>query len=255
MLTALQCHLAFHPMRELEGSPAEAALRFEDVRLTTDDGVKLHGWYVPADSPGGATLLFFHGNAGNISHRVDSIALFHELGLNVLIIDYRGYGRSQGRPGEKGTYADAEAAWRYLTEHRDVKPEQIVIFGRSLGGAVAVELATRHTPAALIVESTFTSGADMARRMAPWFPRWLIFLRYDSLQRIGQVHCPVLIVHSRDDEMIPFEQGRRLFAAAPSPKEFLELEGGHNEGYLLCLETYRRTLRAFLGRHVVLTPS
>lgn len=250
MLTALQCNLAYHPTRELDGSPKDFSMPYEDVQLTTADQIKLHGWYVPADPPGELTLLFFHGNAGNISHRIESIWLFHNLGLNVFIIDYRGYGRSDGRPTERGTYTDAEAAWRYLTETKGVKPEDIIIFGRSLGGAVAVELATHHMPATLIIESTFTSGPAMARKLFPLFPGWLCFIKYDSLKRIGTVQCPVLVIHSPNDDIVPYEHGRKLYAAAPSPKQFFKLRGDHNSGFLQCVNEYSAAIKAFLAETV-----
>jgi fermentation-respiration switch protein FrsA (DUF1100 family) len=172
-------------------------------------------------------VLFCHGNAGNVSHRLDTLQFFRSLGLGTLIFDYRGYGRSDGSPSEKGTYRDAEAAWRHLVEQRQIPPERIVILGRSLGGAVAARLAADQRPGALVVESAFTSVPDLAARMFPVYPVHLLArIRYNTLKWIRRVHCPVLVVHSRDDEMIPFRHGRRLFEAAPEPKEFLELRGG-----------------------------
>ena len=175
-------YLANLPGRALQAAPTDIGLDFEDVTIGTADGERLHGWFVPAPGARG-TLLFFHGNAGNISHRLESIAIFHGLGLDVLIIDYRGYGQSSGSPSEAGTYADAQAAWKYLVEERGLPPDRIVVFGRSLGGAVGAWLASPRgggrQPAALIIESAFTSGADMARRLYPVYPaRLLTRLRY-----------------------------------------------------------------------------
>ena len=250
VLLFLQSRLMYHPVRELETTPGQSGLEFEDVFLTTSDGVKLHGWYVPAPNRKGV-FLFFHGNAGNISHRVDSIGIFHRIGYDVFIIDYRGYGRSEGKPTEKGTYRDAEAAWRYLTEQRGISPREIVIFGRSLGGAVAMELAAKHGPATIIVESGFTSAPDLAASTFPFFPvRWLCRFRYNSLERIASLHCPVLVIHSQDDDLIPFENGRRLFDAAPSPKQFLQIEGGHNDGFMVSIDAYLRGLEEFLDKYV-----
>ncbi len=248
VLLFLQSRLMYHPIRELETTPGQSGLEFEDVFLTTSDGVKLHGWYVPTPNRKGV-FLFFHGNAGNISHRVDSIDIFNSIGYDVFIIDYRGYGRSEGKPTEKGTYRDAEAAWRYLTEQRGISPREIVIFGRSLGGAVAIELATRHGPAAVIVESSFTSAPDLAAGVIPIFPvRWFCRFQYNSLERIASLHCPVLVIHSQDDDLIPFENGRRLFDAAPEPKQFLQIEGGHNDGFMVSIGAYLRGLEEFLAK-------
>jgi fermentation-respiration switch protein FrsA (DUF1100 family) len=214
----------------------------------------LHGWWVPAD-PERAVLLFLHGNAGNISDRVESIQTFHDLGLSVFIFDYRGYGQSTGKPSEAGTYADAEAAWRYLTEERGIAADRIVVFGRSLGGAVACDVATRHRPRALILESTFTSIRDMARAAMPLLPVGpFLGTRYDSLSKVRKLSCPLLVVHSSEDEVVPYAQGRALYDAAPAPKSFLELRFGHNEGFILSGETYTKGLETFLEAHVAALP-
>lgn len=234
------------PGRALEATPADRGLEFEPLSIPTGDGETLDGWFIPAGEARG-TLLFFHGNAGNISHRLDSVGLFHRLGLNVLIFDYRGYGRSSGKPSEAGLYRDAEAAWRYLTGERATPADEIVLFGRSLGGAVAVWLAGRVRPAGLIVESSFTSVPDMGAEIYPWLPvRLLARNRFDSRARIGGVRVPVLIIHSRQDEIIPFRHGRRLFEAAAEPKQFLEIAGGHNDGFYVSGEKYREGISEFL---------
>lgn len=249
-LYSIQERIVFLPTKELGATPAARGLEYREVRLATADGERLHGWLVPAE-PARATLLFLHGNAGNVSHRLESLRQFHELGLSVLIFDYRGYGNSTGSPSEAGTYRDAEAAWRYLVGERGLSPRDIVVFGRSLGGAVAVDLATRHTPAGLILESTFRSGAAMARHIAPLFPSGLLTrLHYPSEEKIQRVRCPVLVIHSRDDEIIPFEHGRALFAAAPEPKTFLELQGDHNSAFLVNETEYLQGLDGFLRTHV-----
>jgi fermentation-respiration switch protein FrsA (DUF1100 family) len=244
--------LANLPGRALEATPADIGLKYEDVRFDTADGERLHGWYVPAVNARGV-LLFFHGNAGNISHRLESIMIFNRLGLDVLIVDYRGYGRSTGKPTESGTYRDAQAAWNYLLGERQASPGQIVIFGRSLGGAVGAWLAAglpaEQTPAAVIIESTFTSGADMARRLYPVYPaRLLTRLKYPVVDYAARLKCPALVVHSRNDEIIPFAMGRALYAAAPQPKEFIELRGDHNAGFWISRESYAAGLDAFLGK-------
>lgn len=234
------------PGRSLEATPRRLGLQYDDVRFETADGVVLHGWYVHASQSRG-TVLFFHGNAGNISHRLDSIAIFAALGLDVFIVDYRGYGQSEGKPGEQGTYRDADAAWRYLVDERQLSPARIAIFGRSLGGAVAAWLAADTNAAALIVESSFTSAEDMAARLYPYMPvRLLTRLRYPVVEYVAQNRNPVLIVHSRDDEIIPFHMGQELYRAASAPKAFLELAGDHNGAFLLDRDRYVAGLDAFL---------
>jgi len=241
-----QARLVYFPDRALVATPAHIGLEYEEVLFPTEDGLTLHGWFVPARSPRGV-LLFCHGNAGHISHRLDSIRIFVELGLSVFIFDYRGYGKSEGSPGERGTYRDATAAYRYLTVTTGVLSEEILFFGRSLGGAVAVELATRSAPRALLLESVFTSAPDLGARVYPWLPvRWLARISYDSKGRIGRLRTPLLSIHSRDDEIVPISHGRRLYDLAADPKRFLELRGGHNEGFLVSEPQYREGLAAFL---------
>lgn len=244
-----QDRMMYLPLRAIGATPAERGLAYEEVRIETADGVALAGWYVPA-APERGVVLFFHGNAGNISHRLDTLELFHDLGLSTLIIDYRGYGQSQGRPSEQGTYLDAEAAWRYLVEERQVPPDRMIFFGRSLGGAVAAYLAQRHPPRALILESTFTSAPDIAADIFSFLPvRPLVRFQYNTLARLADIRCPVLIVHSPDDEVIPYSHGRRLFAAAAEPREFLEIRGGHNAGFLVSAN-YRAGLELFIARYI-----
>ncbi len=249
MLYALQARLIYFPTRAIEATPDQIGLPYEEVWFPATDGVRLHGWLVPAAQARGL-VLFFHGNAGNISHRLESILTFHRLGFDTFIFDYRGYGRSEGRPSEAGTYRDAEGAWRYLVEERAVPPEQVVFFGRSLGGAVAVWLARPHPPRALILESTFTSIPDLGAELYPFLPvRLLARVRYDNRALLPQVRSPVLIVHSREDDIIPFQHGRRLWEAAAEPKEFLELSGTHNEGWVISGSHYVEGLRGFLERY------
>ena len=235
------------PSRAVEQSPSAVGLSYEPVKLVTSDNIKLDGWFIPAPENRGV-LLFFHGNAGNISHRVDSLLLFNRLGFSTLIFDYRGYGRSQGRPSEAGTYIDAEAAWQYLTGKRAIAPSRIILFGRSLGAAVAVRQAAEHSPGALIVESSFTSVPDLAAELYPFLPvRWLTRFDYNVQQNMLHVSCPVLVVHSRDDEIIPFRHGQALFETANEPKQFLELRGGHNDGFLVAGRAYTHKLDEFLS--------
>jgi len=250
LLFIFQSHYVYYPERVLLADPSNIGLDFESVIFETADGAKLSGWFIPGGSARGV-ILFCHGNAGNISHRLESIQIFHRLGLDVFIFDYQGYGQSEGKPTEHGTYEDAEAAWRYLIETRQVNPSQVIVFGRSLGGAVASWLAQRHTPGGLILESTFTSLPDIAATLYPYLPaRLLLRSQYSTAEYLGRTRCPVLIVHSRDDEIMPFSHGRRLFDTAVEPKRFLEISGTHNEGFLSSGKHYEEGLDSFILEQV-----
>jgi hypothetical protein len=234
------------PSRQVTATPADVGLAFETVGLGTADGEKLAGWYIPAPTARG-TLLYLHGNGGNIGHRLDQIEVFHRLGLDILIIDYRGYGASSGAPSEEGTYQDALAAWDYLTQQKRLSPERIVLFGESLGGSIAAWLAARHTPAGLVLYASFTSVPDMARALYPMFPAtWLARYRYDTRAALGSVNCPLLIMHSPEDEIVPFSHGRALLEAARGPKRLIELRGGHNDALGLSEDIYVRGIGEFL---------
>jgi fermentation-respiration switch protein FrsA (DUF1100 family) len=254
-----QSRLVYYPESELVATPAGIGLGFRDVFFTTDDGVTLHGWYVPAtptadptpqdDSGEPPVILFCHGNAGNISGRLGLIQLFHELGLAIFIFDYRGYGKSLGKPDEVGTYRDALAAWHHLTDVERVPPDRIILCGRSIGSAVAIELATRVSPRALIVDSGFTSAVDLGARVYWWLPvKLLARVRYDSAARVRTLTLPKLFIHSRADDVVPFSMGRRLFETAAEPKRFLEIRGGHNDGFLVSESEYREGIEEFLER-------
>ncbi len=252
LLAIFQSQLVFYPEvdRKIAATPSQVGLPYEDIQLKTSDGIDLHGWYIPAPQPRG-TVLFLHGNAGNISHRLDSVRMFHRLGYSTLIFDYRGYGNSSGKPSEQGTYCDAEAAWRYLTEQRHIPSCRIVLFGESLGGAVGAWLAARQKPAALVIASGFTSVPGLGQQLYPYFPiRLLARIRYDTRESLRSVAAPVLVAHSPQDDIIPFEHGRALFAAANPPKQFLELAGGHNDGFIFMRESWVKLLEDFLGKQM-----
>ncbi len=238
----------YHPSKEIRGTPADLGLFYEWVTLETADGARLSAWWVPADSPRGV-LLFCHGNAGNISDRLDSIRIFNRLGLSLLIFDYRGYGRSSGRPSEQGTYRDAEAAWNYLVQVRKEDPQEIVVFGRSLGGSIAAWVSQVYKPRVLILESAFSSLREAARDRLPGIFVKLVPDQYRTLQYLTMVHCPVLILHSRKDEIIPFRHGEALYAAANEPKEFVEIHGSHNQGFLESQPLYEAALDSFLSKY------
>ncbi|SCZ59344.1 alpha/beta hydrolase [Thiohalomonas denitrificans] len=246
LLQSRLVHLPHIPGRTLVTTPATLGLEYDSVELVTEDRIRLHGWFVPAEKARG-TLLFFHGNAGNISHRLDSLQLFRQLGLNSFIIDYRGYGNSEGRPSEHGLYRDAEAAYHYLVESRDIPPERIVLFGRSLGAAVAARTARYYPAAGLIVESGFISAPELGADHYPFLPvRLLSRLQYDTRAHLVQSKVPVLVVHSRDDEIIPYRHGLALHSAAGERARLLTITGDHNTGFLRSGERYRQGLAAFL---------
>ena len=244
-----QASLIYYPQlpgRELGATPESIGLMFEKVEFYTADKIKLYGWFIPHQQAQG-TLLFFHGNAGNISHRLDSIDIFHRLNLNVFIIDYRGYGQSEGKTTEHGTYRDAAAAWNYLLTTKNINAGQIIIFGRSLGAAIAAWLASVHPPAGLIVESGFRSVPAMGKRLYPFLPiRWLTHFSYNTQQYVSKLSCPVLIAHSADDDIIPFDEGREIFQSAAEPKHFFEMRGGHNNSFMISGSAYTDALRTFI---------
>ena len=247
LLYISQSGLIYYPERQLMAFPNQFGLSYEPVSFEADDGVRLSGWYLDAN-PSHSVLLFFHGNAGNISHRMVSLQLFNRLGFSTFIIDYRGYGESEGKPSEVGTYLDAEAAWRYLVEQRKVDPSQIVIFGRSLGAAIGSYVASKYAPRALIIESAFTNVADLAGKYYPFMPvRWLTRFEYNTVDYVSAKKCPLLVVHSRQDDIIPFSHGRKIFDAAPMPKEFLEISGSHNDGFMVTGKRYEDGLIRFLS--------
>lgn len=238
--------MIFFPMSELYQTPANWGFEYEEVTFKTEDDVQLHGWFIP-NHESEQVLLFFHGNAGNISHRRESIEIFHRLGLNVFIIDYRGYGQSKGKPNEKGLYLDASAAWRYLTEEKAFDADDILIFGRSLGGAVAAKLAAEVQARGLILESTMSSAKAFARDVFTILSR-LVVIRYDfnTAQYIQRVDYPVLVLHSPDDEIMPFRLGEKVYESANQPKHFVRMRGDHNSGFYLSQPEYEQELANWL---------
>ncbi|MCK5595185.1 alpha/beta hydrolase [bacterium] len=240
----------YYATRGISGTPESIGLKFEDVFFETDDNVKLHGWYVPCDGAR-ATLLFCHGNAGNISDRLDSIDIFHDLGLNVLIFDYRGYGKSKGFSTERGTYLDAMAAYRWIVSEKKLDEDKIVIFGRSLGGSIAIDLASKINKGLLISESAFTSIVDIGKELYPFLPvKYCVHIKYDSIEKIKNVNIPKLIIHSEDDEIIPFHHGEKLFEAAILPKQFYKMHGGHNDGFIVMDKEYKDIMKNFIEKNL-----
>ena len=235
------------PLRSLHATPSSIELDYETITLKTHDGIALDSWFVPAKNSKG-TILFCHGNAGNISHRLHSIEQFHQLGLSVFIFDYRGYGNSEGSPSEQGTYIDAKTAWDHLTNEMNIPDNDIIIFGRSLGSAIATELATKTSPKTLIIESSFTSVPDIASHHYSLFPvRLLSRYTYPTEENIQKVSAPILVIHSPDDEIIPYELGKQNFDKAAQPKYFLEIKGGHNDGPIVTGKAYSDGILQFLS--------
>ena len=263
-------HMLYYPDRTIDQTPDHLSLKYDDVTLTASDGVKINGWFVHTPdvvgrvtphggspmsaevSPTSArrlTVLFLHCNAGNISQRLEKLQILADLGVDTFIIDYRGYGRSEGQPGEAGTYLDAEAAYEYLTKILNREPRTILVYGESLGSAIAVDLATKHPVAGVIIEEAFTSVGDVGQKMFPFLPvRWLVRNKYDTLSKIGHINAPLLIFHSRNDELFDMRNAQRLLAAAKEPKQLVELTGGHNDAFAVSAQTYRENLRDFLAR-------
>ena len=239
----------YHPDRVLTSTGAELGRPFEDVSFKAGDGAELNGWFFPAgtNSPRRhLAVLVCHGNAGNIGHRLDTYAALLATGVNVFAFDYRGYGRSRGRPSEEGTYRDAQAASAWLRQ-KGFAGTNIVAFGGSLGGGVAAELAVRETVGGLVLQSTFTSVPDMGAELFPWLPvRWLGTIRYDTRSKLPRLHVPVLVMHSPADEMIGIHHGKANFAAANEPKLFWELQGDHNNP-LADAQRFIAGLEKFLG--------
>jgi pimeloyl-ACP methyl ester carboxylesterase len=241
--------IVFRPTREHFRTPEDVGLPFEDVTLTASDGVKINGWYVPAREARG-TLLFFHGNAGNISHRLESVEIFHYLGFSVFIINYRGFGKSEGRCSISGVTEDALAAWKYLTDERGIPPGDIAVFGRSIGGAVAMQLMRHVKPRVLILESTFSSLPEMIRvpLLVP-LARLVTGDVFDSAETASELTVPTLCFHSPEDRIVPYRLGRRLYESVASDKTFVDLRGDHNEGFLESTDVYNSALDEFFTKY------
>lgn len=240
----LERRTLFFPLQDMEFSPKDVGLEFEEVNFWAKDKTKLSGWWIP-HKKARFTILFCHGNAGNISHRLEKILFFHQLNCNVFIFDYRGYGKSQGRPSEKGLYQDVQAAYDYLLG-KGIKESDIIGYGESLGGAVVVELASKNKLAGLVVDSSISSAKDMAKTIFPFLPHWTFASRLDSVSKIRNIHIPKLIIHSLNDEIVPFEQGKKLYDSAAGPKEFLAIRGGHNSGFFESNQKIKEKLIEFI---------
>lgn len=240
--------LIFHPARKMWSHPGTVGLAYEPLKLTANDGVVIAAWWIPGPSAEAPVMLCLHGNAGNLSNRTDKIRLFHDAGAAQLWIDWRGYGESGGSPDEQGLYRDALAAWAYLNAVKQVPPARLVLYGESLGNGPAIELAARVPAGGLIIDSGFTSIPDMGKVILPWFPTRLAKIRFDNLSRLPRVTIPTMILHSPQDDVIPYEMSRRnLMASGSLKKTFIELKGSHNEGFLETGLAYPKAIRDFLA--------
>ena len=256
LLKFIEKGLIFHPDKGNDSiTPDAYGIEYDDVTFRTEDGLNLHGWFVPGkkSSPDEDlhTLLWFHGNAGNINHRLGNIKMLHErVPVNVFIIDYRQYGRSEGKISEKGTYIDAGAALAHLHSRKEINQEKIIFFGRSLGSAVAVELALKEKCRALILETPFTSIPEMGKKLYPFLPVSLLLkTKYDSLSKIRNIKVPILIMHGDKDDLVPFEHGKRLYDMANEPKEFYTIPGaGHNDTHIVGGDEYFDVIRNFVKK-------
>ncbi len=246
----------FYPDKDVYITPGDWGLEYDDVTFRTEDGLKLNGWFIPGKkksmtSDNLFTLLWFHGNAGNIIHRLENIKmLYDKVPVNIFIFDYRQYGKSEGKVSEQGTYIDAGAALAYLQSRKDINHERIIIFGRSIGSGVAVDLAVKGKCCALILETPFTSIKDLAKSLYPFLPvGYILQTKYDSITKIKDVKVPVLILHGDKDELIPIEQGRKLYESANEPKEFYTIPGAtHNDTYIVGGEEYFDVIRNFVNK-------
>ncbi|MFT7538409.1 MAG: fermentation-respiration switch protein FrsA (DUF1100 family) [Lysobacterales bacterium] len=240
----LEKKTAFAPEINISATPNDVDLKYEDVYLQVD-GFIIHGWWVPCEGAQ-RTLLYLHGNAGNISDRVDKIRVYHDLGFNFFIIDYRGYGLSEGKPSEEGLYTDAQVAYNYLIKDQGIVGGEIFLCGASLGSAVAIDLATKVEIKALILDSAFSSALDIGRDIYPFIPGFMIKLKFNSIDKIAYVKVPKLFLHSVTDDVILIKFGVKLYDAAPGPKEFVRMKGDHVASHRDDSEKFRKTIKLFL---------
>ncbi len=236
----------FVPSKIVKQTPQAVGLSYEDVTLQTADGLKLYGWFIPSHDML-RTMIFLHGNAGNIGNRLDKIKIFHDMGLNVLIMDYRGFGQSEGSPTENGMYKDAEAIYDYLVLRKDIDPQGMIGYGESLGGVAVIDLATKRKFKELIIDSSFTNALDMAKVIYPMIPPFLVHLKLDSEMKVRSITIPKLFIHSTEDTLVPFWIGRKLYDAAAEPKKFLQLKGSHNHGYSFDHDKFVGGIEEFLN--------
>jgi len=234
----------YYPSSAMEADPGSIGLDYKEIVFFAEDRTELHGWLIPAKEAE-VTVIFAHGNGGNISHRLEKIAILHELTVNIFIFDYRGYGKSKGSPTEQGLYQDIKAAYDYIKDN--YPKSKIVIYGESLGGAVAVDLAAKVNVNGLILEGTFTSVADMAKIVYPWLPEIFLHSKFDSLSKIGKINTPKLHLHGNLDQIVPIYLGQRLYEAAGEPKQLVLIDSGHNDSFFVSEHKIKAALKDFLS--------
>lgn len=246
----VQSRLVFRPFKNLETDPSSIGLPYEDITLQAEDGTRIHAWFIPGTgngAGGGLSGVFCHGNAGNLSHLLETMRILRQVGIDMLYFDYRGYGKSQGKPSEVGTAMDARAAYTWLVDEKGADPKHIVAWGRSLGGAVAARLADENEVGALVLETAFTSIPEIGSHMYPMLPaRWLATIKLPTIEHLKRIRVPVLVAHGPSDETVPYAMGRKLFETAGEPKSFLELAGGHNDFFMVMGEDYVAGVELFL---------
>lgn len=235
----------FFPAQKLSATPSQIGIKFDDVYFHTPDKVSLNGWFIPK---AGAryTVLFLHGNGGNIGDRLDKIKIFYDIGVNIFIVDYRGYGRSKGRISEKGFYVDAQSCYNYLVNNLKIEPNRILVYGESLGGAAAIDLASKVAAAGLIIEGAFTSIKELGKTVHPFLTIFLLSDKFNSLTKIHQITSPKLFIHSSGDELVPFGLGQKLYKKAAPPKQLVELAGDHNNAFIESRGKYIGEIKKFI---------
>ncbi len=245
LMYIFQSKLIYFPFTEINVTPKNIGLEYESITFESNDKTKLHAWYIEKKDAK-TTLFFLHGNGGNISHRLDSIKIFNSLGMNLFIFDYRGYGKSKGKANEQNTYDDAKSAWDYLLKNKNIKEKDVIIFGRSLGGAIAAKLGSQLKPKAIILESTFSTIKEFASDVYPFFPEFLISFEYETIKYLKDIDYPILIIHSKNDNIIPFKHAEAIFKNANEPKTFVKINGNHNYGFIESKHIYIPAFKKFL---------
>lgn len=242
----------YHPCRDIPETPNNLGIAYEEVNFKTADGQTLNGWFVPAKNAK-ITVLYCHGNAGNIYHRLHKVRFFHEIGLNFFIFDYRGYGKSTGIPVEKGLYKDSQAAYDYLISRSEVDKNKIVVYGKSLGGPIGADLCLNRKASALILEGSFASVTMRAQQLYPFLPmKILISQKYDTIAKVKHITIPKFIAHGKNDEVISFKHGQILFNVACEPKQFLPFDGGHNDDVYVTSVAFKEDIEKFLRKYLIL---
>lgn len=240
----------YRPNTTVDQTPAKDGLAYEDLTLTTSDGTKIQAWYVPCENST-RFVIYCHGNGGNIAYNLREIGIFHELGLNVAVFDYEGYGNSEGDPSEDGTYRDVDVVWHYLADNKNATPKRILLFGHSMGGPISAWCARQHHPAALVLDSTFVSFDEEAQDLVPIVPASLLStIEYTTLEYAKAAALPTMVLHSKADRTIAYDHGQRIYAGLNEPKRFVEITGGHNDGFTQCRALYIQVLTEFLDRYL-----